>query len=105
MIVVEKNEGAKIEYKITVSTKKITFGDDELTINLSKYERDEEVCIDICVDENGMLTIGQMAKYYVAQVILPARQYSDEEHTNPVTFNINNATLILWALEADYNNG
>lgn len=40
--VVEKTPGAHIEYALSGS-KKITFGDDELTINLASRERDFEV--------------------------------------------------------------
>ena len=41
MIVIEKNEGPKIDYEIqnTATKKKITF-DDDLTINLAKREED-----------------------------------------------------------------
>ena len=40
--VVEKTPGTHIEYALSGS-KKITFGDDELTINLASRERDFEV--------------------------------------------------------------
>lgn len=101
MIVIEKNEGPKIAYEATV--KKLTLGDDELTLNLSKYERDEEVEIDVCIDEDGLLTVGQLSKYYVANIIVPARQYEDDERTIPVAFDMDKVTLILWALEVQTN--
>ena len=51
MIIVEKNEGQKIDYEIqnTATKKKITF-DDDLTINLAKREEDWAVHIDVCYD-------------------------------------------------------
>ena len=42
--VVEKTPGTHIEYALSGS-KKITFGDDELTINLASRERDFEVSL------------------------------------------------------------
>ena len=47
--VVEKTPGTHIEYALS-GGKKITFGDDELTINLASRERDYEVSLDICID-------------------------------------------------------
>ena len=47
--VVEKTPGTHIEYALS-GGKKITFGDDELTINLASRERDFEVSLDICID-------------------------------------------------------
>ena len=52
MIIVEKNEGPKIEYEVT--GKKICF-DDDLTINLAKREEDWPVHIDICSDRDDDL--------------------------------------------------
>ena len=43
--VVEKTEGEHISYE--VNKNKITFGDDELTINLAAKERDYPVMLDI----------------------------------------------------------
>lgn len=92
MTVIEKNVGPKVAYEVTGN--KITFGDDEITLNLSKYERDEEVQIDICRDDDHILIAGP-SKYFVANIIIPARQYEDDE---PVPFDIGNVTLVLWAL-------
>ena len=62
MIIVEMNEGQKIEYEIqnTATKKKITF-DDDLTINLAKREEDWPVHIDVCYDEDENLVIGTAA--------------------------------------------
>jgi len=93
MIVIEKNKGTKIAYE--VNDNKITFGDDEITLNLSKYERDEAVQIDVCIDDDHILIAGP-SKYFVANVIIPARSYN--EAGEPVPFNMENVTLVLWAL-------
>ena len=107
-----------IDYAVSKTT--ISFNDDELMINLSKRERDDDVMLDICKDYQGGLTVGtESARAYVAQVFIPARQYKeveDEENTSgaetegsegtgthlePIPFSINNCTLYLYAQEAD----
>jgi hypothetical protein len=95
MNIIEKNEGTKIQY--TVEDTKITFRD-ELMLNLKNYERDFDVDIDICQDDDKILLAG-LSKYYVAQIHIPARQYSDPEKTEPVPFSMDNVDLYLWALE------
>jgi len=108
MIVVNKNEGPKIDYEVkNTSTKKAITFDDDLSINLIKREQDWPVHIDVCFDENGWLTIGTAAgRRYVAEIDIPARQYTEEtdpedpEQTirTPVPLNLDNVTLSLWAL-------
>ena len=95
MNIIEQNEGAKVDYIVEGS--KITFGDDEITLNLVKYERDEEQVIDICRDDDKILIAGP-SKYFVANIKIPARQYEDEAKTIPVPFSMDNVELILWAL-------
>ena len=109
--VVEKTPGKHIEYALS-GGKKITFGDDELTINLATRERDYEVSLDICIDEEDGVVIGTggKAQKYAAQVIVPARRYDvieDGEDENgepkeipvPIQFDMSLCTLILWGLE------
>lgn len=96
MIIKEVNEGKKIDYE--VDGNRIYFGDDELMLNLSKYERDTEVVINICMDSDHILT-SSLSEYFVANIIIPARAYKDEEKTKPVAFSMDNVTLTLWALE------
>ena len=109
MIIVEKNEGPKIEYDIqdTATKKKITF-DDDLTINLIKREEDYPVHIDVCFDADGDLVLGTAAgRRYVAEIDIPARRYEEEpdpedpEHTIlvPIPLDLDLCTLSLWALE------
>lgn len=93
MIIIEKNQGEKISYEITGN--KITFGDDEITLNLEKYERDEDVQIDVCTDDDHILIAGP-SKYFVANVIIPAKIY--DEAGAAVPFSMENVTLVLWAL-------
>lgn len=106
MIVVEKNEGTKINY--SVEDTKLTLRD-EMTLDLEKYERDFPVHIDICKNKFGMLTFG-LSEKYVAQIDIPAREYNEvqngtDEEGNPkidkvpVPFDMNKTTLTLWSLE------
>lgn len=109
--VVEKTPGKHIEYALS-GGKKITFGDDELTINLASRERDFEVSLDICIDEEDGVVIGAggRAQKYAAQIVIPARRYDiieDGEDENgepkevpmPIPFDMSLCTLILWGLE------
>ena len=114
MNVVEVNVGKKIEF--STYKNKITF-EDELTLNCEKREQDFDVCIDICIDKDGMLTLGTLGEKYAAQVEIPARQYTETEIANPdydpedeqssetivdrtpVPFSMANVTLKLYALE------
>ena len=109
MIIVEKNEGPKIEYEIqnTTTKKKITF-DDDLTINLAKREQDWPVHIDVCYDEDDELVIGTAAgRRYVAELDIPAREYvypepvegEEPEPPTPVPLDLDKVTLSLWSLE------
>lgn len=77
MIVVEINEGKKIEYEVTNT--KITFAD-ELMLNLAKYQNENDVKIDICMDTLGNLTNKVTANgRYVAQIIVPGFEYEKQE--------------------------
>ncbi len=79
---------------------------DELTLNLPKYERDDDVHLDICRNELGMLMVGGGVKY-VAELDIPARQYTEyedgvDEEGRPVIkkeavpFCVSNVKLTLW---------
>ena len=93
MKVIEINEGAKIAYE--VSGTRVTFGDDDLTINVAKYQR-----------SYGTLYTG-LSDYYVAQLDVPAFVYPepvepeegvDPEPVEPLPLNMDDVTLTLWAL-------
>lgn len=116
-----KTPGKHIVYDTT--SKSIIFGEDEdLSINLKNREQDETTLIDICSDSDGFLVVGTAAGLrYVAQVEIPARQYTEEEQENPnydpeaeegtgarnktivvrepVPFDIDNCTIYLWGME------
>jgi len=78
MQIVEKNEGTKIDYNLRGT--KLSFADGEITLNLARYQRDDEVTKDIMVDADGYLTTGK-GRYYVAQVEIPAKEYDEEVTT------------------------
>ena len=82
MIIVEKNEGRKIDWEL-IGTR-LSFADGELMLNLARYQQDEIVMRDIMVDNEGYLTTGR-GRYYAAQVEIPAREYEEEiiEPTEP----------------------
>lgn len=100
MKIVEKNQGPKIAYS-TYGTK-LTLNE-EMTLDLAKYERDFEVNIDICRNNVGFLTFG-ISERYVAQINIPQRQYTvsgtGEEQTQvAVPLDMKNVTLTLWSVE------
>ena len=106
MIVINKNEGLKITY--TVDGSRVTFGD-ELTLNLTKYQRDWSVTIDICRNKDNMLVIGAGAGlHYVAQIDIPAIEYAAVELVAPevgsgqiperLSLDMTKITLTLWSL-------
>ena len=64
--------------------KNIDFNDGELVFNASKKERDYEVTVDICRDYTGGLVMGAAGgESYVAQFIIPPREYLEVERENP----------------------
>lgn len=84
----------------------ISFNDGELTVKLSKKERDEQVTLYVVEDETGGLVTSTMGgRWYVAEILIPARQYTevegDDEQTavEPVPFDIDRCELILWEME------
>lgn len=99
MNIIEKNPGTKIEYEIEGTI--ITFRN-EMMLDLSKYERDYPVHLDICENRDRILVMG-LSDYYVAQLDIPERLYSEEtvgEETvrTPVPFSMDRVTLTLWAI-------
>lgn len=109
MIEVTKTPGPHIPYETT--TKSITFGDEDLSINLKNREQDQDTMIDVCSDINGELTMGTAAGYrYVAQILIPARQYNEipgepdpegnpTTKLDPVPFDIEKCTIYLYGME------
>ena len=123
MKVIEANEVRKIDYE--ESSTWLMF-DDQISLNLKKLEADNDVHIDISANAFGKLQTGE-GVYYVAQVLIPARQYEETEVKNPdyvepedpeetdefgagyvsrtiikkdpVPFSMDNVTLTLYALK------
>lgn len=92
-----------------VDGKTIDFDDGELSFRVDKKERDYEVVIDICQDYTGGLVMGADAgDRYVAQLLIPEREYEDIENTEngeavterkAVPFSMDRCTLTLWEME------
>jgi len=102
MQVIEKNEGPKIAYEENGT--KVTLGDDELMINVAKYQRDWPVHIDICSNRDKQLVIGTgEGLYYVAQLDIPEIKYTEpeneEETPEPLPIDMKDVVLTLWSLE------
>lgn len=74
MKIIDKNAGKKIGYSLTGT--KLELADGALTLDLARYQQDDIVTRDIMVDSDGFLTTGR-GRYYVAQVEIPAKQYTE----------------------------
>lgn len=79
-----KTPGTTISYSTTDEV--ITFGDNDISLNLKNRQRDVDINIDICADINGSLVIGPTTGLsYVAQIKIPAKTYSILEVENQST--------------------
>lgn len=103
MNIVEKNEGRKILY--SVSGTRITF-DDMLTIDLKRYQKDEEKNIDISLNDDDMLQMG-LGKWYVANILIPPKEYEVdlEGVVTEKPLDMGRVTLTLWELPFNYIGG
>ena len=82
VIHVPENGSNFVDYEVDGNL--ISFGDDEIMVNLKKKERDDDVTLDVCRDYFGGLVLSPAgARVYVAQVFIPARQYTDTQIENP----------------------
>jgi len=105
MIIVDKNEGRKIEY--TTEETAITFGNDELTLDLAELQEDESRHVTVCYTKKHTLTIGRGGITYVAEIDIPAREYvypepgegGEQEEPYPVPLDMETVTLTLWAID------
>ncbi|MCM1167658.1 MAG: hypothetical protein NC401_16800 [Ruminococcus sp.] len=112
-IVYKTPEAESSHIAFSVKGSKITFGDDEKTLNLAKFEKDDAVHITDSVDADGNLVGNSDGLYYAYEIDIPAREYeytedeSGEQDENgapkmlkiPVPFDIDKCTLTLWKLE------
>lgn len=106
--IIEKTGGEKVD--VRVSGTKVYLGDDEMILNLSRYERDDPVHIDIGLNARGFLTFGVSDRYAV-QIDILGREYELEatgevdENGSPrmkkkaKAFKMDNVTLTLWGRE------
>lgn len=121
MKIISANEGPKIPY--TVMGNWLNIGD-QIMLNIEKIESDRPEHRDITADAFGNLQTGE-GLYYVAQIDVPTRQYTETEVDNPdydpdadengesggtgnskkivkrdpVPFSMENVTLTLYALK------
>lgn len=108
MIIEYKCEGYYIRYAIDGS--KITFRNNELTLNLEELEQDYDIDIDVFLTYDNKIVdkYSENARLYIAQIEIPARRYNligDEENgyqNIPVPFDMSLCKLILWGLNDIY---
>lgn len=102
--VIDIDEGPKIAWNQEGT--RITFGDDDLMLNVSKYQRNYDNHIDISADQYGTLSMG-VGLYYVAQLDIPAFRYppqpepaegEEQEPVEPLPLDMGQVILTLWAL-------
>lgn len=110
MNIIEKTEGTKISHSIMGDT--ILVLEEELYLNLEKYQRDYPVHIDISRNEFNMLVMGT-SREYVAQIDIPEKTYrmvdtgEITEEGTPIMekvhdeFDMNTVTLTLWGGNAN----
>ena len=66
--------------RVTIMENEVNFRD-ELKLDLSKYERDFEVKIDITENSFKQLQVG-VSERYVAQITIPERSYKEYQQKN-----------------------
>lgn len=122
MVVKKVPENAENVIDYSVRKNVLSLNDSEISVNLAKKERDDAVHLDFCFDYSGGLVsgVGADTERYVAQVDIPARQYTDTVEDNPdydpdkeesmdnrptitkheaVPFSMDNVVLTLWEVE------
>ncbi len=102
MQIIEKNEGPKIAYEENGTM--VFLGDYELMLNISKYQRDWPVHIDVCSNRDKQLVVGTgEGLYYVAQFDIPATKYTEpameEDIPEPIPIDMNEVVLTLWSID------
>lgn len=110
-IIIEKTGGVKVD--VAFNGNKVILGDDEMTLNLAKYERDDPVHIDIGLNAWGFLSFG-ISDRYAVQLEIPARSYVFQESEDEVDengnakiekiaqpFDMSKVTVILWGRIAE----
>lgn len=109
MKIININEGEKIPYEVNGT--KITF-DSMVTIDLSRYQKEEERIIDISLNDDNMLQMG-LGKWYIANILIPPKEYelveNGTDENDSIVYNkiskvldMDKVTLTLWALPYNY---
>ena len=100
MIIVDKNEGRKIGYAVEETV--ITFGNDELTLDLAELQEEEPVHVTVCYTKRHTLTTGRGGITYVAEIDIPAIEYAESQEEEggmePLPLDMEKVTLTLWAI-------
>lgn len=101
MIIIDKNAGPKIGH--TEDGTAITFGNNELTLDLAELQEEEPVHVTICYTKRHTLTTGRGGITYVAEIDIPAIEYTEsqgeEGGMEPLPLDMEKVTLTLWAIE------
>ncbi|MHC8516976.1 AAA family ATPase [Sporosarcina sp. ITBMC105] len=110
MIITNVNEGRKVKFNLSG---KVLFIDNKVSINLESKQRDVQHVVDVCLD-NQLKTMREgLGAWYVATIVIPARQYEmvpDGEDTEGNMqykrvvrpLDVTQVELRLWALPEGY---
>ena len=82
MRIEEMNHGRKVSYGLNGT--RLDFADGALTVDLSRWQEDDPVTVDIKATRKGNLTTGK-GSYYVAQIEIPGREYEETAETGSGT--------------------
>ena len=107
MQVVNMSSGRKVPYELRETT--LDFANGALAIDLSRWQEDDPVTVDIKATRKGHLTTGR-GSYYVAQAEIPARQYQEPAEDSgdrtdgggerkPLPLNTDEVTLRLFSID------
>lgn len=76
MILVEMNEGTKVA--VAAEGTELNIADGALKMDLARQQQDSEVVRDVMATGEGLLNVGA-GDYYVAEVVIPPREYEEVE--------------------------
>lgn len=109
MRIKEMNSGKKVKYELAGT--RLDFASGALTVDLSRWQEDDPVTVDIKATRKGCLTTGK-GSYYVAQIEIPGREYAETPETGsgaegesgggerkPVPLDTDKVTLRLFSID------
>lgn len=82
MILVEMNEGTKVA--VAAEGTELNIADGALKMDLARQQQDSEVVRDVMATGEGLLNVGA-GDYYVAEVVIPPREYEEVEPAEDAT--------------------